>query len=108
MRTYYQVAENGFNGCTDWSYLLQRALVLEGCGSFSPTGNFGPLTLAAVIKYQIKHGITPNAGYCESTAGRLTNLGLQSTARASQNLKGNVKLVMRLRLADALLPSPDG
>ena len=79
---YYQIYApgNGYNGCVDWSaplfnrnlfvgtsgydvLLLQRALVLEGCGSFTPTGNFGPLTLAAVIKYQIKHGITPNAGF---------------------------------------------
>jgi peptidoglycan hydrolase-like protein with peptidoglycan-binding domain len=79
---YYQVYdfENGFNGCVDWTqplfprdlfvgrsgydvYLLQKAIVLEGCGSFDPTGYFGVLTLAGAIALQKKHGISPTLGY---------------------------------------------
>jgi hypothetical protein len=91
---YYQVysPNNGYQGCTDWTlplfnrnlflgtsgydvFLLQKALVLEGCGTFTPTGNFGPLTLAAVIKYQLKHGIKPNAGF----VGPITRASLNSS-----------------------------
>jgi hypothetical protein len=67
---------NGFNGCVDWYaplftralivgsngydvYLLQKALVLEGFATFAPTGYFGPLTFAAVMKYQSHYGMTP-------------------------------------------------
>ena len=80
---YYQIyaPSNGFNGCTDWMaplfnrdlfigrsgydvYLLQKALVLEGFATFTPTGNFGPLTIAALSKYQSHYKLTPTAGYC--------------------------------------------
>lgn len=73
---YYKVYNqtNGFNGCSDWMaplfsrsliigstgydvYLLQKALVLEGFATFNPTGNYGPMTFAAVMKYQKAHGL---------------------------------------------------
>lgn len=79
---YYQTYaySNGFNGCVDWTlplfprnlmigmsgydvYLLQKAIVLEGCGSFNPTGFFGVLTLAGMMKLQAKHGISAT-GFC--------------------------------------------
>lgn len=80
---YYQVFDynNGFNGCTDWSvplfnrnlafgmsgydvYLLQKACVKEGCATFNPTGFFGVLTVAAVVRLQQKNNISPTLGYC--------------------------------------------
>jgi hypothetical protein len=80
---FYQVymPGNGYNGCSDWMaplfnrdlfvgrsgydvYLLQKALILEGFATFAPTGNFGPLTVAAVTRYQLKNTLTPTAGYC--------------------------------------------
>lgn len=79
---YYQVyaPNNGYAGCVDWTvplfnrnlfvgasgydvFLLQRALVLEGYATFTPTGNFGPMTLAAVISYQKANNL-PATGYC--------------------------------------------
>jgi hypothetical protein len=78
---YYQTYDyfNGFNGCVDWSlplfnrdldkgatgydvYLLQKALVLEvGFDPINCIGTFGPLTAAAVVALQQKHGISPTA-----------------------------------------------
>lgn len=66
--------DNGFNGCVDFTaplfnldmgygddhyyvLLLQRALVLEGFGSFQPNGHFGPATRTAVKAYQAAHNI---------------------------------------------------
>lgn len=79
---YYKHAlpSNGYAGCVDWtkplfekdlsygqeSYdvlLLQRALVLEGYGSFTPIGRFGPATLDALKKYQKAHDLDP-VGRC--------------------------------------------
>lgn len=79
---YYQIYayDNGFNGCVDWTqslfprnlgigmsgydvYLLQKAAILEGCGTYEPTGFFGALTLASVIKLQKKNGIA-GTGFC--------------------------------------------
>lgn len=76
--SFYQVyaPNNGYAGCVDWMaplfprslfvgctgydvYLLQKALVKEGFGSFAPTGNFGALTMAAVMKYQNHYGFSP-------------------------------------------------
>jgi hypothetical protein len=90
---YYQVYDhdNGFAGCVDWTlplfnrnlaigmggydvYLLQKAIVLEGCGSFMPTGSFGPLTFAGTIALQKKHGIS-RTGFC----GPLTRGMLNAT-----------------------------
>ncbi len=43
---------------------LQQVLIAEGHLSISaPTGYFGPLTLAAVKKYQAAHGISPQSGF---------------------------------------------
>jgi hypothetical protein len=90
---YYSVyaPENGYNGCTDWYaplfnrpltilmrgydvYLLQKALVLEGFAAFAPTGYFGPLTFAAVMKYRRAHGLTP-----VGSVGPLTRAALNAT-----------------------------
>lgn len=90
---YFQVYDfnNGFNGCVDWTkplftralflgtsgydvYLLQKALVLEGYGSFAPTGFFGVLTLAAVMKYQTAKGLSP-----VGSVGPLTRASLNGT-----------------------------
>lgn len=90
---YFQVymPDNGFNGCVDWYaplfarslvvgstgydvYLLQKALVLEGFGTFAPTGNFGPLTFAAVMKYQSHYSMTP-----VGSVGPLTRAQLNKT-----------------------------
>lgn len=73
---YYKVYdhENGFAGCVDWTaplftrplglfssgydvFLLQKALVLEGFATFTPTGYFGLLTRAAVQAYQAAHSL---------------------------------------------------
>jgi hypothetical protein len=94
MGFYYEVYdyENGFNGCVDWTlplfnrnlyigsygydvYLLQKAIILEGCGNFNPTGTFGPLTLAGASALQKKRGIAPTYGY----VGPLTRASLNST-----------------------------
>lgn len=91
---YYEVYDykNGFNGCVDWSlplfnrdlffgrsgydvYLLQKAIVLEGCGNFNPTGAFGPLTLAGASALQKKRNIAPTYGY----VGPLTRAALNAT-----------------------------
>lgn len=91
---YYEVyaPNNGYQGCVDWNlplfnrnlylgtsgydvYLLQKALALEGCATFAPTGFFGAMTLAAVIRYQTKHGLNPNVGFC----GPLTRAQLNAT-----------------------------
>jgi len=91
---YYEIYDykNGFNGCVDWTqplftrdlffgrsgydvYLLQKAIVLEGCGEFEPTGYFGALTLAGAIALQKKHGISPTLGY----VGTLTRNYLNTT-----------------------------
>jgi hypothetical protein len=81
---YYEIYdyENGFNGCVDWTlplfnrdlergmegydvYLLQKALVLEvGFDPANCIGIFGPLTAAAVVQLQQKHGIAPTAPRC--------------------------------------------
>lgn len=89
---YYQVYayNNGFNGCVDWTkplfdrnlsiglsgydvLLFQRALVLEGFATFEPTGNFGPLTLAAARRYQLAHGIAPTLGYIGPVSRAILN-----------------------------------
>jgi peptidoglycan hydrolase-like protein with peptidoglycan-binding domain len=90
---YYQVFDhnNGFAGCIDWTqplfprdlsygmsaydvYLLQKAIVLEGCGTFTPNGNFGPATLAGTKALQTKHGISAT-GFCGPlTRGYLNNV----------------------------------
>lgn len=43
---------------------LQKRLVKEGYGNFTPTGYFGILTQRAVIKYQLAKGISPPLGFC--------------------------------------------
>lgn len=79
---YYQIWNygNGYNGCispvlsvfqrdltvgiTGYDvFVLQNILNKEGVGTFAPTGYFGTLSLAAMIKLQDKIGITPDAGY---------------------------------------------
>jgi len=42
---------------------LQKRLISEGLGSFTPTGFFGKKTKEAVVMYQLKHGIKPITGY---------------------------------------------
>lgn len=42
---------------------LQKRLVKEGYGTFTPTGYFGQATLRAVIAYQIAKKITPAHGF---------------------------------------------
>lgn len=42
---------------------FQNWLVTNGYGSFTPTGYFGPLTQAAVARFQVAAGITPAVGY---------------------------------------------
>lgn len=71
---------NGFNGCVDPSkpvftrdlwlgntgydvFVLQRVLTVLGLFTVDTTGYFGPITLAAVSKYQKIYGISPIAGY---------------------------------------------
>jgi hypothetical protein len=90
---YYQVymPNNGENGCVDWYaplfprslvigsagydvYLLQKALIKEGFATFAPTGTFGPLTFAAVMKYQSHYGMTP-----VGSVGPLTRAQLNKT-----------------------------
>jgi hypothetical protein len=80
---YYEYYDNynGFNSCVDWTlplfnrdlyigrtgydvYLLQKALVRQGFATFAPTGNYGPLTIAALSKFQLHYNLTPTAGYC--------------------------------------------
>lgn len=79
---YYEIWDynNKFNGCIDPSksvfnrdlqngmsgydvYVLQRILVKEKVAPFEPTGFFGALTQAALIKFQDKIGIHPDIGY---------------------------------------------
>lgn len=93
---YYQVymPDNGYNGCVDWYvplfnralivgmsgydvYLLQKALVKEGFGSFNPTGFYGALTFAAVMKYQIHYGMTPVGSVGPLTRARLNKTYFQ-------------------------------
>lgn len=90
---YYQVymPNNGYNGCVDWYaplfarslvvgmsgydvYLLQKALVKEGFGTFVPTGFYGAMTFAAVMKYQLRYGMTP-----VGTVGPMTRAQLNKT-----------------------------
>jgi hypothetical protein len=59
---------------------LQKVLIKEGyLTSSSPLGYFGPLTRAAVVKYQVAHGITPAAGYVGPKTRAVLNAG-QGTA----------------------------
>jgi peptidoglycan hydrolase-like protein with peptidoglycan-binding domain len=93
---YYQVymPGNGYNGCSDWMaplfprslfiglsgydvYLLQKALVLEGFGSFTPTGYFGTATFASVMKYQSHYGMTPVGSVGPLTRGQLNKTYFQ-------------------------------
>jgi hypothetical protein len=90
---YYQIYSpaNGYNGCVDWYaplfarslvigmsgydvYLLQKALVKESFGTFTPTGYFGTATFAAVMKYQSHYGMTP-----VGSVGPLTRAQLNKT-----------------------------
>lgn len=89
---YYQVWDyyNGYNGCIDPSkplftrdlwlgskgydvYCLQRFLALRAYFNTEPTGYYGPITLAAVSKFQADHNILPVAGYCGTKTRTLLN-----------------------------------
>ena len=53
---------------------LQKRLVKDGFGTYTPTGFFGLLTLASVVAYQKKHGITPAYGFVgEKTRAKLNS-----------------------------------
>jgi hypothetical protein len=93
---FYQVymPGNGYNGCVDWFaplfprslfigmsgydvYLLQKALVKEGFGTFAPTGYFGTATFAAVMRYQSHYGMTPVGSVGPLTRGQLNKTYFQ-------------------------------
>ena len=72
-----------------WRYMrnsdvleLQKRFVKEGLASYTPTGFFGPLTLASAKAYQIRHGITPVWGY----VGPVTRRALNTTASATPQM----------------------
>ncbi|MDE2213325.1 MAG: peptidoglycan-binding protein [Patescibacteria group bacterium] len=59
---------------------LQKVLIAEGDLTIStPTGYFGPLTKAAVIKYQTAHSITPQSGYVGPLTRAVLNEGTTPT-----------------------------
>lgn len=79
---YYEIINfnNGYNGCIDFSQklfqrnltvgmsgydvlVLQRIFKKEQLFTVEPTGFFGPVTLAAAVKYQKAHSIAPTYGY---------------------------------------------
>lgn len=59
---------------------LQKILMAEGdMASSTPTGYFGALTKAAVVKYQTAHGITPASGYVGPKTIAILNQGSTPT-----------------------------
>lgn len=83
--------QNGYNGCVDWAaplfnrnlrvgmsgydvYLLQKACVLGGFASYTPTGFFGLQTFAGVVKLQSSVGL-PTTGF----VGQMTRAKLNAT-----------------------------
>ncbi|MES2006891.1 MAG: peptidoglycan-binding protein [Patescibacteria group bacterium] len=87
---YYQIYDfnNGFNGCVDWTaplfnrnlfagttgydvYLLQKACIATGFGTYEPTGTFGPRTFASVVQLQRLWGLPPTGLVGPMTRERL-------------------------------------
>jgi murein DD-endopeptidase MepM/ murein hydrolase activator NlpD len=79
---YYQIfnSNNGYNGCVDPVksdfqrdltvgssgydvYVLQRLMAQQGLFTAAPTAYFGPITQAAVGKFQDRLNIDPDVGY---------------------------------------------
>jgi hypothetical protein len=64
---------------------LQKILIGESDLSISaPTGTFGPLTKAAVVKYQKTHGISPASGYVGPKTRTILNQGVTPTTTDEQ------------------------
>jgi peptidoglycan hydrolase-like protein with peptidoglycan-binding domain len=58
---------------------LQKALIREGFATFAPTGNFGPLTFAAVMRYQKAQGFMPVGSVGPLTRAQLNKTYFQLT-----------------------------
>jgi hypothetical protein len=77
---------------------LQKILIAEGDLAISaPTGYFGPLTKAAVVKYQTAHHISPTSGY----VGPLTRAELNKGVIATTPEGGSVLGASTQKLSDA-------
>jgi hypothetical protein len=64
---------------------LQQVLIDEGFLAIeAPTGYFGALTKAAVVKYQTAHGITPQSGYVGPKTRTVLNAGTTPTMSDEQ------------------------
>jgi hypothetical protein len=64
---------------------LQQILIAEGdLAIATPTGTFGPLTKAAVMKYQQVHGISPATGYVGPKTRAVLNAGVTPTMTDEQ------------------------
>src|ERR1700687_2483999 len=62
---------------------LQQILVQQGYLSATPTGYYGSLTAAAVVKFQTAHGIEAFGGVGPKTRALLNSLTRSSTDKAA-------------------------
>ncbi len=78
---------------------LQTVLITGGFLSLgAPTGTFGPLTRAAVVKYQAAHGL-PATGY----VGSLTRAALNTVATATPATSDTTSLTKIVELLKQVL-----
>lgn len=83
----YNFASNLTVGSTgDDVTQLQAILIAEGdLAIAAPTGYFGPLTKAAVVKYQTAHGVSPQSGYVGPLTRGVLNLGSTSSIEVTSS-----------------------
>jgi hypothetical protein len=83
--------------------------MISASGAGSPgneTMTFGPATKAAVIKFQMKYGITPAAGYAGAkTRAQLMTLCAGSTGNTGGNTGGNTNNGTSLMVSAAAQPT---
>jgi len=74
---------------------LQNRLTEEGVYNGPVTGYFGPLTRAAVVRYQLAHNITPAVGYVGPLTRSALNAGANNAAAAGSALTAGQRSAMQ-------------